>query len=105
MFLSLSMPILDTMADQSTSLIIDSTDFQSEGPPGVGRTTAASINAGVTSFHLGNRVVNIRCGPLRNKELVNKTYISRVRATTIIYQQLGRDINIIARTDAIASLG
>lgn len=76
------------------------------GPLMVGRTTAAYINAGVAGFHLEDQVVNKRCGHLKNKELVDEaTYVSRIRAAATVRQQLGRDIVIIARTDALASLG
>lgn len=72
----------------------------------VGRTTAAYISAGVAAFHLEDQVVNKRCGHLKNKELVPlETYISRIRAASTMRSQLGRDIVIIARTDALASLG
>ena len=72
----------------------------------VGRTTAAYISAGVAAFHLEDQVVNKRCGHLKNKELVSpETFISRIRAASTMRSQLGRDIVIIARTDALASLG
>ena len=76
------------------------------GPLMVGRTTAAYISAGVAAFHLEDQVVNKRCGHLKNKELVSlETYISRIRAASTMRTQLARDIIIIARTDALASLG
>jgi 2-methylisocitrate lyase-like PEP mutase family enzyme len=82
-----------------------STDSKS-GPLMVGRTTAAYISAGVAAFHIEDQVVNKRCGHLKNKELVSpETYISRIRAASSMRSQLGRDIVIIARTDALASLG
>ena len=72
----------------------------------VGRTTAAYIAAGVGAFHLEDQVVNKRCGHLKNKELVStETYVARIRAASTMRSQLGRDIVIIARTDALASLG
>jgi 2-methylisocitrate lyase-like PEP mutase family enzyme len=72
----------------------------------VGRLTAAYIAAGVAAFHLEDQVVNKRCGHLKNKELVSlETYISRIRAASTMRSQLGRDVIIIARTDALASLG
>jgi 2-methylisocitrate lyase-like PEP mutase family enzyme len=72
----------------------------------VGRTTAAYINAGVAAFHLEDQVVNKRCGHLKNKELVDEdTFSSRIRAASNMRAQLSRDIVIIARTDALASLG
>ena len=72
----------------------------------VGRTTASYITAGVAAFHLEDQVVNKRCGHLKNKELVSPSdFISRIRAASTMRSQLGRDIVIIARTDALASLG
>jgi 2-methylisocitrate lyase-like PEP mutase family enzyme len=72
----------------------------------VGRTTAAYISAGVAGFHLEDQVVNKRCGHLKNKELVDEpTFVSRILAASTMRSQLGRDIVIIARTDALASLG
>jgi 2-methylisocitrate lyase-like PEP mutase family enzyme len=72
----------------------------------VGRTTAAYISAGAAGFHLEDQVVNKRCGHLKNKELVNEsTFVSRILAASTMRSQLGRDIVIIARTDALASLG
>lgn len=72
----------------------------------VGRTTAAYINANVAAFHLEDQVVNKRCGHLKNKKLVSPSdFISRIRAASAMRSQLSRDIVIIARTDALASLG
>jgi len=72
----------------------------------VGRTTAAYISANVAAFHLEDQVVNKRCGHLANKELVPlPTFTSRISAAAAMRSQLGRDIVIIARTDALASLG
>jgi len=72
----------------------------------VGRTTAAYISANVAAFHLEDQVVNKRCGHLKNKELVDQEiFISRIRAASAMRSQLSRDIVIIARTDALASLG
>jgi 2-methylisocitrate lyase-like PEP mutase family enzyme len=72
----------------------------------VGRTTAAYINAGIAPLHLEDQVAEKRCGHLQNKELVDEeTFTSRIRAASTMRTQLGRDIVIIARTDALASLG
>ncbi|KAE9368513.1 isocitrate lyase family protein-like protein [Stipitochalara longipes BDJ] len=91
--------------DPTVPLIADA-DTGYGGPLMVGRTTAAYINAGVAAFHLEDQVVNKRCGHLRNKELVDEdTFASRIRAASNMRAQLSRDIVIIARTDALASLG
>lgn len=72
----------------------------------VGRTTAQYIQAGVAGFHLEDQVVNKRCGHLAGKELVSEdVYLSRIRAAVNMREQLGSDIVIIARTDALQSLG
>ena len=72
----------------------------------VGRTTAQYIQAGVAAFHLEDQVVNKRCGHLAGKELVSEDlYLSRIRAAVNMRRQLGSNIVIIARTDALQSLG
>lgn len=72
----------------------------------VGRTTEQYIQAGVAALHLEDQVVTKRCGHLKNKELVDETtYLSRIRAAVNARSQSGGDIVIIARTDALASLG
>lgn len=72
----------------------------------VGRTTEQYMQAGVAAFHLEDQVVNKRCGHLKNKEIVDEdTFISRIRAAANMRAQLPGDIVIIARTDALQSLG
>ena len=72
----------------------------------VGRTVAQYMLAGVAALHLEDQVVNKRCGHLKNKELVpEKVYLSRIRAAVNMRQQMTGDIVIIARTDALQSLG
>ncbi|CZR55321.1 related to carboxyphosphonoenolpyruvate phosphonomutase [Phialocephala subalpina] len=89
----------------STPLIADA-DTGYGGPLMVGRTVASYINAGVAAFHIEDQVVNKRCGHLRNKELVDiDTWVSRIRAAVMAREQSGRDIIIIARTDALADHG
>ncbi|KAH7319358.1 isocitrate lyase family protein-like protein [Rhexocercosporidium sp. MPI-PUGE-AT-0058] len=91
--------------DPTIPLIADA-DTGYGGPLMVGRTTAAYISAGVAALHLEDQVANKRCGHLKNKELVDEsTFISRITAAANMRAQLGRDIVIIARTDALASLG
>ena len=76
------------------------------GPVMVGRTTEQYIQAGVAAFHLEDQVVNKRCGHLMNKELVDEnTYLSRIRAAVNARTQSEGDIVIIARTDALQTLG
>jgi 2-methylisocitrate lyase-like PEP mutase family enzyme len=72
----------------------------------VGRTTEQYMQAGVAAFHLEDQVVNKRCGHLKNKEIVDEeTYISRIRAAANKRAELPGDIVLIARTDALQSLG
>lgn len=64
------------------------------------------MSAGVAALHLEDQVVNKRCGHLANKELVSEdVYLSRIRAAVTARHQNPGDIVIIARTDALASLG
>ena len=76
----------------------------------VGRTIRAYITAGVAGLHIEDQVVTKRCGHLGNKELVDaETYYSRIRAAVQardeMRQTTGGDIVLIARTDALQSLG
>lgn len=76
------------------------------GPLQVGRTVTQYIQAGVAALHLEDQVVNKRCGHLSNKQLVSEEiFLARIRAAVNARQQSGGDIVIIARTDALASLG
>ena len=72
----------------------------------VGRTTEQYIQAGVAALHLEDQVVNKRCGHLKNKEIVDEdVYLSRIKAAVNSRAMSGGDIVIIARTDALQSLG
>ena len=72
----------------------------------VGRTVAQYMMAGVAGLHLEDQVVNKRCGHLKNKELVSEdVYLSRIRAAVNMRKKMMGDIVIIARTDALQSLG
>jgi 2-methylisocitrate lyase-like PEP mutase family enzyme len=72
----------------------------------VGRTVAAYITAGVAAFHLEDQVVHKKCGHLAGKQLVSQDeYVTRIRAAVEMRRRLQSDIIIIARTDALQSLG
>ncbi|KAL2420040.1 2,3-dimethylmalate lyase [Exophiala dermatitidis] len=72
----------------------------------VARTVSGYISAGVAAFHLEDQVVNKRCGHLAGKEIVSiSDYLARIRAAVKVRAQLKSDIVIIARTDALQSLG
>ncbi|KAL2011397.1 hypothetical protein VTN00DRAFT_4115 [Thermoascus crustaceus] len=91
--------------DPSVPLIADA-DTGYGGPLMVGRTVSQYMRAGVAALHLEDQVVNKRCGHLRNKELVpEEEYLSRIRAAVNARAETPGDIVIIARTDALESLG
>ncbi|KAL2002035.1 hypothetical protein VTN02DRAFT_759 [Thermoascus thermophilus] len=91
--------------DPSVPLVADA-DTGYGGPLMVGRTVSQYMRAGVSALHLEDQVVNKRCGHLRNKELVSEEeYLSRIRAAVNARAETPGDIVIIARTDALASLG
>ena len=72
----------------------------------VGRTVAAYMSAGVAALHLEDQELTKRCGHLKGKKVVpEEVFLSRIRAAVKMRQQLAGDIVIIARTDALQSLG
>lgn len=73
----------------------------------VGRTVTQYIRAGVAGLHLEDQVITKRCGHLLNKQLVPEDeYLSRIQAAVLARSQAhGGDIVLIARTDALQSLG
>ena len=80
--------------------------FYVAGPLQVGRTVTEYMQAGVAALHLEDQVVNKRCGHLGNKQLVSEeVFLARIRAAVNARKASGGDIVIIARTDALASLG
>ena len=91
--------------DRTVPLIADA-DTGYGGPLMVGRTVAAYMLARVAALHLEDQVVTKRCGHLGNKELVDEeVYLSRIRAAVLMRDQTPGDIVIVARTDALQSLG
>ncbi|KAL2221675.1 carboxyphosphonoenolpyruvate mutase [Thermoascus aurantiacus ATCC 26904] len=91
--------------DPSVPLIADA-DTGYGGPLMVGRTVSQYMTAGVAALHLEDQVLTKRCGHLRNKELVPEDeYLSRIRAAVNARAETPGDIVIIARTDALESLG
>ena len=72
----------------------------------VGRAVEQYIQAGVAGFHIEDQITTKRCGHLKNKELTTEIeYYARIRAAVNARTKTGRDIVIIARTDALQSLG
>lgn len=91
--------------DRSVPVIADA-DTGYGATLNVARTTASYIAAGVAGFHLEDQVVNKKCGHLVGKQLVSKEeYLTRIHAAVETRRRLESDIVIIARTDALQSLG
>ncbi|KAJ5611380.1 carboxyphosphonoenolpyruvate mutase [Penicillium lagena] len=91
--------------DPATPVIADA-DTGFGGSLMVHRTVTEYIRAGVAGLHLEDQPTTKRCGHLSNKQLVSENeYISRVRAAVNARKLSGRDIVLIARTDALATLG
>ena len=91
--------------DRSVPLIADA-DTGYGNAMMVARTVEQYITAGVAALHLEDQIVNKRCGHLAGKELVSEgEYMTRIRAAVSTRNRLGSDLVIIARTDALRSLG
>lgn len=91
--------------DRSVPVIADA-DTGYGAPINVSRTVAAYISAGVAALHLEDQVVHKRCGHMAGKQLVSKEeYVTRIQAAVETRRRLQSDIVIIARTDALQSLG
>lgn len=72
----------------------------------VSRTVSQYMQSGIAALHLEDQVITKRCGHLRNKELVPEDeYLTRIRAAVKTRASTPGDIVIIARTDALESLG
>jgi methylisocitrate lyase len=88
-----------------TPLIADA-DTGYGGPIMVARTTEQYARSGVAAFHIEDQVQTKRCGHLSGKQLVDvETYVARIRAAVQARKRIGSDIVVIARTDALQSLG
>ncbi|KAI0594915.1 putative carboxyphosphonoenolpyruvate phosphonomutase [Biscogniauxia sp. FL1348] len=76
------------------------------GPIMAARTVEQYIRAGVAGAHLEDQVLTKRCGHLSGKKVVpREEYISRIRAAHAARVRLQSDFVLIARTDALQSLG
>ncbi|KAI0103076.1 oxaloacetate Acetylhydrolase [Hypoxylon sp. NC0597] len=76
------------------------------GPIMVARTVEQYIRAGVAGAHLEDQVLTKRCGHLSGKKVVpREEYISRIRAAHAARVRLQSDFVLIARTDALQTLG
>lgn len=91
--------------DPTIPLIADM-DTGYGGPNMVARSVEAYARAGVAGFHIEDQIQQKRCGHLLGKQIVDEaTYISRINAAVAARKRIGSDIVIIARTDALQSLG
>ncbi|KAI1270056.1 putative carboxyphosphonoenolpyruvate phosphonomutase [Xylariaceae sp. FL1019] len=76
------------------------------GPIMAARTVEQYIRAGVAGAHLEDQVLMKRCGHLSGKRVVHADeYIARIRAAHAARVRLQSDFLLIARTDALQSLG
>lgn len=87
--------------------VIADADTGYGGPVAVARTVARYARAGVAALHIEDQALTKRCGHLLGKELVDRgTFFARIRAAAAARGEDGEDdIVIIARTDALQSLG
>ena len=70
------------------------------------RTLTMYARAGVAGLHIEDQVQAKRCGHLKGKELVSEQEFSmRIKAMAIARKNIGSDVVIIARTDALQSFG
>lgn len=91
--------------DRTVPLIADA-DTGYGGPIMVARTVAMYMQAGVAGLHIEDQVQTKRCGHLSGKELVGSdVYLSRIKAAAMSRDREMGDIVLIARTDALQSLG
>lgn len=91
--------------DPSVPLIADM-DTGYGGPIMVARAVEQYARAGVAGFHLEDQVQTKRCGHLSGKQIVPQdVYIANVRAAVATRRRIRSDIVVIARTDALQSLG
>lgn len=70
------------------------------------RTVEQYIRAGVAGAHLEDQVLTKRCGHLSGKKVVpREEYLSRIRAAHAARTRMQSDFVLIARTDALQTLG
>lgn len=76
------------------------------GPMMVYRAVCEYIRAGVAGFHLEDQLLTKRCGHLKGKAVVpREEWYSRLRAALQAKKNMGSDIVLIARTDALQKHG
>lgn len=76
------------------------------GPNMVARTVQQYARSGVAGLHIEDQIQTKRCGHLGGKEIVDiETFSSRISAAYEERRNIGSDIVIIARTDALQTHG
>ncbi|GAB0134285.1 hypothetical protein EsDP_00002663 [Epichloe bromicola] len=76
------------------------------GPIMAARTVEQYIRSGVAGAHLEDQVLTKRCGHLSGKKVVpREEYYARIRAAHAARVRMRSDFVLIARTDALQSLG
>ncbi|PFH59815.1 hypothetical protein XA68_11863 [Ophiocordyceps unilateralis] len=76
------------------------------GPIMAARTVEQYIRSGVAGAHLEDQVLTKRCGHLAGKKVVpREEYYTRIRAAHAARVRLRSDFVLIARTDALQTLG
>lgn len=89
----------------SVPLIADA-DTGYGGPNMVARTVTQYHRSGVAGLHIEDQIQTKRCGHLGGKSVVDvETFAQRIGAAYQARKQLGSDIVIIARTDALQTHG
>ncbi|RKK71283.1 hypothetical protein BFJ69_g11131 [Fusarium oxysporum] len=91
--------------DNSVPLIADA-DTGYGGPNMVARTVAQYHRSGVAGLHIEDQIQTKRCGHLGGKAVVDiNIFEQRIAAAYKTRRDLGSDIVIIARTDALQTHG
>ncbi|KAL2846325.1 Pyruvate/Phosphoenolpyruvate kinase-like domain-containing protein [Aspergillus pseudodeflectus] len=91
--------------DPTTPLIADA-DTGYGGPNMVARTVQQYHRSGVAALHIEDQIQTKRCGHLGGKQVVPvDIFVSRIRAAVAARKQLGSDLVVIARTDALQTDG
>jgi 2-methylisocitrate lyase-like PEP mutase family enzyme len=94
-----------TNLDPNIPLIADA-DTGYGGPNMVSRTVQQYHRSGVAALHIEDQIQTKRCGHLGGKHVVPvDVFVSRIRAAVATRKQLGSDLVVIARTDALQTDG
>jgi 2-methylisocitrate lyase-like PEP mutase family enzyme len=76
------------------------------GPNMIARTVQQYARSGVAGLHIEDQIQTKRCGHLEGKEVVDvDTFSSRIRAAYEARKEIGSDMVVIARTDALQTHG